>query len=209
MPKKASRSKKKQSKSKINIDLAVVAMLIISILLVVLIYTNSGYIGKILSPMLGGIMGWIKYILPIGTFSIAISIASNKKYYLSSKLVQYAIFLICFSLIMCTFQISKGNILLSQDFGEVIKQAYELGEKNVGGGAIGAIAAVPTIELLGMTGAVILAIGIAIVTLIFIFGIHPSDMVASAVETAKERKEERRQARLEYEEEEEEEYEKQ
>lgn len=207
MPKKAKRSKKKQTKSKVNIDLAVVGMLIISILLVVLIYTNSGYIGKILSPMLGGIMGWIKYILPIGTFSIAISIASNKKYYLSSKLIQYAIFLICFSLIMCTFQISKGNILLSQEFGEIVQQAYELGEKNVGGGAIGAIVAVPTIELLGMTGAVILAIGTGIITLVFILGIHPSDMLANAVESAKEHKEERKQARLEYEEEEQEEYE--
>lgn len=207
MPKKAKRSKKKQTKSKGKIDLAVVSMLIISILLVVLIYTNSGYIGKILSPMLGGIMGWLKYILPIGTFSIAISIASNKKYYLSSKLVQYAIFLMCFSLVMCTFQISKGNILLSKDFGAVIQQAYELGEKNVGGGAIGAIVAVPAIELLGMTGAVILAIGVGLITLIFIFGIHPSDMLASAVENAKEHKEERRQARLEYEEQEEAEYE--
>lgn len=199
MAKKGKRGKKKQTKGS-NIDFTVVSMIIISILLVVLIYTNSGAIGRILSPMLGGIMGGIKYILPIGTFAIAIAVACDKKYFLSTKLFQYSIFLACISLIMCTYQISKGNILLSQDFGQVVKDAYELGEKNIGGGAIGAIVAVPTIQLLGMTGAVILAIGIACITLTFIFRAHPAEMVANMMENAKERREERIQARLEYEE---------
>ena len=204
MAKRRKKSSKKQTKNN-SIDFTVVSMIIMSILLVVLIYTNSGAIGRTLSPMLGGIMGWIKYILPIGTFAIGIAIACDKKYYLSSKLFQYAIFLVCISLIMCTYQISKGNILLSQDFGQIIKEAYELGERNIGGGAIGAIVAVPTIQLLGMTGAVILAIGIACITLTFIFRAHPAEIVANMMENAKERREERIQARLEYEEEPEEE----
>jgi len=62
------RSKKKSNK----LDLQVVTLIIASILLGVLIYTNSGYIGEHLSPILGGIMGWIKYIIPVGTFAIAI-----------------------------------------------------------------------------------------------------------------------------------------
>ena len=89
---KNTKTRKKQKN--IDIDLAVVGMIIISILLVVLIYTNSGYIGQHLSPMLGGIMGWMKYILPIGTFAIAIYLACQTKDYLSPKLVQYAIFLL-------------------------------------------------------------------------------------------------------------------
>ena len=83
MAKRGKKSKKKQRN--VGIDLAVVSMIIISILLVVLIYANSGNVGKVLSPMLGGIMGWIKYILPIGTFTIAIAIACDRKNYLSSK----------------------------------------------------------------------------------------------------------------------------
>ena len=82
----AANSKKKQSKK--TVDIQVVSMIIISILLAVLIYTNSGYIGSILGPFLGGIMGWMKYILPIGTFAIAIKIACEKKETLSFKLTR-------------------------------------------------------------------------------------------------------------------------
>ena len=68
----AKRGKKK--KKTIDINVAVVALVVISILLMILIYTKSGYIGENLSPLLGGIMGFIKYVIPIGTFLI-ISIA--------------------------------------------------------------------------------------------------------------------------------------
>lgn len=128
------RARKKQNK--INIDLAVVSMIIISILLTVLIYTNSGYIGQTLSPLLGGIMGWMKYIVPIGTFVIAINLACEKKETLSPKLVQYGVFLLCIAAIMSIYQISKGTIDTSKEFGDVLKQAYDLGQKNIGGGAI-------------------------------------------------------------------------
>lgn len=51
---KAKRGRKKKQEPKgMSIDLAVVTMIIMSILLGVLIYTQSGYVGKMLSPMLG------------------------------------------------------------------------------------------------------------------------------------------------------------
>ena len=40
---------------------------------IILIYTKSGYLGEHLSPMLGGLIGSIKYIIPIGTFLISIN----------------------------------------------------------------------------------------------------------------------------------------
>ena len=199
--KKRTYTRKKQNET--TVDLAVVSMIIISILLVVLIYTSSGYIGKTLSPLLGGIMGWMKYILPIGTLAIAINLACEKKDTLSPKLVQYGIFLICIAVIMCIYQASTGNMDINRDFGNVLKQAYSLGEKNIGGGLIGAIFAIPVINLLGMTGAVILAIGVAILVLIFMFGIHPAMLITNAIENMEERKEERRQLKLEEDDEEE------
>ena len=68
---KRGRKKKKQ----VNINVVIAVMIIASILLAVLIYTNSGFIGEHLSPFLGGIMGYVKYILPIGVFAMAIYIA--------------------------------------------------------------------------------------------------------------------------------------
>ena len=60
------------------LDLQVVTLIIASILLTILIYTKAGYIGQTLSPILGGIMGWIKYIIPVGTFAIAIFLACDE-----------------------------------------------------------------------------------------------------------------------------------
>ena len=115
-------SRKKQNK--VGIDLAVVSMIIISILLTVLIYTSSGYIGKTLSPLLGGIVGWMKYILPIGTFAIAISLACEKKETLPPKLIQYGIFLMCIAVIMFIYQLSVGNINVNSEFASILKQSY-------------------------------------------------------------------------------------
>ena len=83
---KSKRGRKKQKK--VSLDVAVVSMIIVSILLAILIYMKSGFIGEHLSPALGGIMGVIKYILPIGTFIVAISMACNKKEYAMTKLIQ-------------------------------------------------------------------------------------------------------------------------
>lgn len=201
--KTTNRTRKKQNR--IDIDLAVVSMIIVSILLTVLIYTNSGYIGKTLSPILGGLIGWMKYILPIGTFAIAINLACEKKETLSPKLIQYGIFLMCIAVIMSIYQISKQTIDMNKEFGAILQQAYELGQKNIGGGVIGMMAALPAVSMLGETGAVILAIGISIIVLIFMFAIHPAKLITNAVENIEERKELRRERRLEENEEDEEE----
>ena len=51
----AKRGRKKHAKNqKNNLDIVVVGTIIVSILLAVLIYTNSGFLGETLSPILGG-----------------------------------------------------------------------------------------------------------------------------------------------------------
>ena len=85
----ATRTRKK--KNNIDKNLVVVVMIITSLLLCVLIYAQSGWIGEHLSPVLGGIMGWIKYIIPVGTLAMAIKIAVDDKEYLSKKIVNYII----------------------------------------------------------------------------------------------------------------------
>ena len=81
---KPQHTKKKASK----IDLTVVGLIILSILLAVLVYGKSGVIGVKLNEILGGMMGLIKYVLPIGIFAVAIKIACDDDEYLSSKLAQ-------------------------------------------------------------------------------------------------------------------------
>ena len=188
---------RKAKKNKLDINVAVVFMLFISILLAILIYTKSGYIGEHLSPILGGIMGSIKYIIPIGTFLIAIYMTSEDKEYLISKLVQYGIFLICIATMLSVFQFSKGTFDINDEFSTIISQGYERGTQDIGGGAIGTGIASVLIGLLGEIGTVILCIGVGAILLVFIFGIKPAEMIADFIDSRREEKEERRSEREE------------
>ncbi len=188
--------KGRRKKKTIDINVAVVILVIISVLLFVLIYTKSGYIGEHLSPMLGGIMGFIKYIIPIGTFLIAIYMTHNEKEYMYAKLIQYVVFLVCIATMLSVFQFSSGNLNGGKEFGTVMKSAYELATSDIGGGVIGSAVAMPLINLLGTTGAVILVIGVAIVLFVFMFGVRPAEMISNFLDALDERKELKKQARV-------------
>ena len=188
----AKRGRRAKKTSKFDINVAVVFMFLISILLAILIYTKSGYIGEHLSPILGGIMGVIKYIIPIGTFLIAIYMTTEDKDYLVSKLIQYGIFLVCIATMLSVFQFSNNNFDINDDFATVEKSAYEKGTQDIGGGIIGTTVAYWLIGLLGEVGTVILCIGVAAILLIFMFGIKPAELIADFVETRRENKEDRR-----------------
>ena len=128
----AKRGRKK--KKTVDINVAVVALVILSILLMILIYAKSGSIGKVLSPMLGGIMGFIKYIIPIGTLLIAIYMTHNDKEYMTHKLIQYGMFLLCVAAMLSIFQVGKGNLSTEKEFSKIVEDAYYLGEKDIGRG---------------------------------------------------------------------------
>ena len=189
MPKKRRYKKRKNKASKA--DVAVVSLIILSILLAVLIYTKSGIIGLKLNEILGGMLGIIQYVLPIGIFAIAIKLASEGTEELTPKLIQYGVLLISLSIVFSVFQISSGELVNNKEMSEVIKDAYLLGSQNKGGGAIGACGAVPLNKLLGDIGAIVLCIGIAIILVVFTFGINLSEWINKMAEKAEERKEER------------------
>ena len=182
---------KKSKKTASKLDLAVVIIIMLSILLGVLIYTKSGIIGIKLHEILGGIFGIMQYILPIGGFAIGIKLATDDRDMMMSKLIQYAIFIISLSVLFSVVQISSGELQSNKELSEVVKDAYYLGEQDKGGGALGAVAAVPLAKLLGDIGAVILCIGIAIVFLVFTFGINMSDIINMFVEKIENKREER------------------
>lgn len=190
----ARKKAKRKAIKKNNKDMQVAVLLLLSVLSAILIYVQSGYIGEHLSPMLGGVIGWIKYIIPVGVFSIAISVACDKdRQYVTSKLIQYFILLICISVLITVF---KGNIdVQNKEFEETVVDSYQAGLKSVGGGAIGAIVAYPLIELIDKTGTIILAIGVGIISTIFLYGVRPAEIVKNIVERRNEEKLERQEER--------------
>ena len=179
-----------------RLDLAIVVLFVLSILSAVLIYGKSGVIGIKLTEILGGLIGIIRYILPIGIFAVAIKIVCEDREELWYKLGHYTIFLITIATVMSTFQITSGELLPNKELTDVIKDAYSIGTSGVGGGAIGAAIAVPLSNLLGNVGALIFSVGAAILMVVFMFGIHTSDILQQGIEKSQQRKEERREARL-------------
>ena len=179
-----------------RLDLAIVVLFVLSILSAVLIYGKSGVIGIKLTEILGGLIGIIRYILPIGIFAVAIKIVCEDREELWYKLGQYTIFLITIATVMSRFQITSGELLPNKELTDVIKDAYSIGTSGVGGGAIGAAIAVPLSNLLGNVGALIFSVGAAILMVVFMFGIHTSDILQQGIEKSQQRKEERREARL-------------
>ena len=196
--KKGSKNKKKTTKkaSGINIDLAVISLFVISILLFILIYGEKGAIGEILSPALGGMIGFIKYIIPIGMMFIAICVAKDDKNYLTSKLVQYMVILACIAATMSIYQISKGVINVDLEFSDVIEASYDLGVKNIGGGTIGVVIAYPLIKMLDIFGAAVATVGITAILCVFTFGLHPSEILMYFMDRAYDRKLEREEEYL-------------
>ena len=144
-------------------------------------------------------MGIMQYVLPIGSFAIAIKLACDGKEELTSKLIQYGIALISLSIVFSVFQISTGELQSSKELSELVKDAYYFGSQGKGGGAIGAVAAVPLAKLLGDVGAVILCVGIAIILLVFTFGINLSDIINMIVSKLEEKREERFERKEQYE----------
>ena len=182
---------KKRKKTASRLDVAVVTLIVLSILLAVLIYTKSGTIGIKLNEILGGIMGIMQYVLPIGGLAIAIKLASDGREEITSKLIQYGIAIISLSIVFSVFQISSGELDSSKELSEVVKDAYYYGSQGHGGGAIGAVGGVILAKLLGNVGAVIFCIGIAVILLVFTFGINLSDMINMFMDKIEEKREER------------------
>ena len=87
----AKKKKNRKKKATSTVDIAILTLILISVLLSVLIYTKSGIIGVELNQIFGGIIGIMQYVLPIGTFAIAIKLASEGKEEVTSKLIQYCI----------------------------------------------------------------------------------------------------------------------
>ncbi len=181
------RKYKKSNDTVANTNIAVAILIILSILLGVLIYTKSGIIGSKLYEVFGGLMGLTQYIIPIILFVSGIKLAISKGD-IKMKIVQYLLIIISISVIFSVFQITTGELPITGDLSSGIKTAYDLGTQGTGGGSIGALMAIPLVELLGNVGAIILIIGVAALLIVFTFGIDITQIIADFVEGIEEKR---------------------
>ena len=166
-----------------------IIIMIFSVLLAALIYIRSGYIGEHLSPTLGGLIGWIKYLVPIGTFLIGVSLVKNKKEYVMPKVLQYVVIILCLCAFVTSIQLSNKQLNINKDFTELVSNAYDIGLENKGGGVIGALVAVPMTKLFGTVGTNVVLIGVSIILAIFTYGINPAEIAEKISEKIQEARE--------------------
>ena len=193
----AKRKYKKRQAKKSSLDFGVIITIILSSLLTVLIYAESGYVGIMLSDFFGGMFGIIKYIVPIGSFAVAVKMAcKDDDGYISSKIAQYTLLLIFIAVILSVYEIYNGAISIEQNISDIVKDAYSLGENNIGGGALGTIAAVPLFKLFGKIGTIILSIGASLILFAVTFGIDISGIVSGWIQSGVEKRRERHEEKM-------------
>ena len=182
-------AKRGRKKKRDNANISIITMVIFSVLLGVLIYNQSGIMGQQISSILSGVMGFIKYIVPIGTFLIAIYKLCNKKEDAYIKLFQYALLLVCVAIFMHIVYLPKDVEQFSNGFLDTVTRAYEQGKTDDKvGGVIGAIGAIPLTKLLGKVGASILVLGVELILIILVFNINPIEEIRVRLAEREERK---------------------
>ena len=179
---------KSKKKARQDAYIHAIIVMIFSIALAVLIYWQTGTFGEALSNMLGGLFGWIKYIIPIGAFIIGIVLTKEQRQFVMPKIIQYSVIVLCISSFMSLLQLSNNDLPRSGDFSSIVSIAYDQGEQNKGGGAVGAIVAVPMSNMIGGASYVVV-IGVTILLSIFTFGIKPAELVDKISERIQESRE--------------------
>ena len=193
----------KKAKNGYGKDVISLSLLVLTVLLFILIYGESGSLGKILSPTLGGIIGFIKYIIPFGTLVVAIGVRRDEDDYVLSRLFQCMIFLACVATILSIYTLSKSSTYKdgTLSFTTALESAYELGTQNHGGGTVGTVIAYPLMKLIGPFASSVVTCGVAVIIFVFNTGGGKINKLLIEMEDkreiAKEQREEELNARRE------------
>jgi len=97
---------------------------------------------------------------------------------------------------MCVIQISSGELIPSKEISESLKDAYYNGSQGKGGGALGALLAIPMAKLIGNIGTIIVCMGIAIILAATTFGVNVSELINMIVEKHQEKQENKKEEKL-------------
>ena len=154
----AKKRKRRKAKNKSKVDITVVSIFLLSIISAILIYMKTGTVGIYLSPVLGGLISFMKYLLPIIIFILGIILLSKEKEYYLSKFIQFTFCIVCINTIMTILCFNDSQLTLDSPFSSIINESYDLGTKNIGGGVIGALIATPLVKLFGEGCSLVLTI---------------------------------------------------
>ena len=186
-------------KKRIKDEIIAIVIIALGLFLVFSLLTGTtGAVGVAVKTFLGGLLGWVAYILPFFLIVYGVLVFARKTSLVTIGSLIAAIVL--FVLLTCFIANFKPPLkgAASYDFGMSIKDIYSMGTE--GGGIVGVYAGGFLKNLIGEMGLYLVsAIGI-IICLMFILNTPLSTLVDNARLHAKARKQAREEARAEREE---------
>ena len=122
--KQSSASNPKKSVSKVDITLMV--LILFTLVISIVIYGKGGDLHRILDPVISGIFGPIKYIIPVGSFLLCVSIFKEDKKKHFNSILKYSIIIILIASLFSMYHIGKGDIPTNGKFENILDIGYRL-----------------------------------------------------------------------------------
>ncbi|MBE5821226.1 MAG: DNA translocase FtsK [Clostridiales bacterium] len=138
---------------------------------VIVFMTTDGKLSLILSNILGGLFGNIKFVIPIVISIIGIYGMMNGKEVLKPKLVQSVILIMILSGVLSWMNYSFDTNL---DFSHNVSLLYENGINLKDGGLIGGLITMPFYEMFGKIPTLIILIALLSIMFVLTTGIMPN-----------------------------------
>ena len=125
--KKSSASNSKKSVSKVDVTLML--LIVFTVIISIVIYGKGGDLHRILDPVISGIFGPIKYIIPVGSFLLCVSIFKEDKKKHFNSILKYSIIIILIASLFSMYHIGKGDIPIAGKFDNILDIGYRLRSK--------------------------------------------------------------------------------
>ena len=122
--KKSSASNSKKSVSKVDVTLML--LIVFTVIISIVIYGKGGDLHRILDPVISGIFGPIKYIIPVGSFLLCVSIFKEDKKKHFNSILKYSIIIILIASLFSMYHIGKGDIPTNGKFENILDIGYRL-----------------------------------------------------------------------------------
>lgn len=165
-------AQKKKRDSKIRRDIIAVLVLMTGILLFVGLYMQEkvGLFGDFTARLLGGLFGWPAVLLPIllVVYAFSILFARNRDTGFGG-LILFIIFVVLISaMVQTSYFAYHQEEFINMSFGTKINRFYENGVQLAGGGAVGALVAMPLISVFQVFGTIVVLTAMLLITVIYI-----------------------------------------
>ncbi|MCR5010333.1 MAG: DNA translocase FtsK [Clostridia bacterium] len=183
-------------KKRIKDEIIAIVIIAVGLFLVFSLLTGTtGAVGVAVKAFLGGLLGWVAYILPFFLIVYGVLVFARKTSLVTvGSLIEMIVLFVLLTCLIANFKVPlKGSA--SYDFSMSLKSIYAMGTE--GGGIVGVYAGGFIKNLIGEMGLYLVsALGI-IICLMFILNTPLSTLVDNARLHAKARKQAREEARAE------------